>query len=60
MRWGRLVRELIDAAATSGEERAGIRKVVRVNRAIAVNDEPGATTSAAALQDSPVTQTGHE
>jgi hypothetical protein len=62
MSWGRLIRELrelIDAHA-SEEAGPGIQKVVRINRAIAVNDEPGAAASASAVQDSSATQTEHE
>jgi hypothetical protein len=56
MCWSRLLRALVDISA-SEKERHDIQKVVRVNRAIAVNDEAGRTASASAVQDSPVTQT---
>ncbi|HET6811503.1 MAG TPA: hypothetical protein VFH50_10890 [Acidimicrobiales bacterium] len=56
MHWSRLLRALVDAAV-SEEIPHVIQKEVRVNRAIAVNDESDATTAASAVQDSPVTQT---
>lgn len=56
MRWSRLLRALVDATV-SEENPHVIQKEVRVNRAIAVNDEADTTTAAAAVQDSPVTQT---